>query len=172
MVLAKIELNNMHVNPYFKNFSGVVKGRYDKQGERYFVLDLDEDLAGQLQSQGWPVKIKPSKDGTKIYRNMKVKVGQYDPPIFQKSDTAMVPLKGDMLNNLDNINIDHVDCILQLTHNDRYDYEGNTCYLDSMMVYQVTNKYEAAYERWKAEHSVPVVDSQTPPAVDAEDLPF
>lgn len=171
MVLANIDLVNMHVNPWFKNFSGAVKGRYDRPGERYFILDLEPDLAEQLRSQGWPVKIKPSKnDPTKIYRNMKVKIGKREPSIIQKSEVSMVQLKGDMLNNLDSIDIDHVDCTLQLTHNDNYDYDGNTVYLGGMMVYQRTNKYEAAYERWKAENGVPNVDVQTPDEVD--DLPF
>lgn len=172
MVLANLRMDNCHI--CYRNFSGTPKSMYDRPGDRKFSIILEEQQAVDLQSQGWPVKMTPAKNGDGMWCTLPVKLGQYNPPVYQKSDVAMVKLTGDMLNGLDQIEIDHVDCDLQLVPYDNGAKKGNTVYVKSMCVYQNIDRFSAMYERANrvtaAVNAAP--DVQTPPVDSDSDLPF
>jgi len=160
MVLDNIQLNDMKLVQPFKNFSGAK----NQNGRRDFTLSLDEQTYNSLVARGWPAKMKQIDDGT-CYRNMRVNLGQFHPKIFQKSPTAMVELDDDGIAALDNVNIDHIDCDLQLVPYDYRGQKGVTAYLQSACVFIVPNRFQDMYDRYQAQQ-------QASPADDNDDLPF
>lgn len=64
LVSGKLLIENANImRGSFRNFSGKKEGRYDQPGKRYFNLQIESpDLAGQLASNNWPVKILAPRD--------------------------------------------------------------------------------------------------------------
>lgn len=56
----QLKIENARIG--FKNFAGV-EGQYNREGQRNFVVFLDEAFAQQLQSEGWNIKFPKERDG-------------------------------------------------------------------------------------------------------------
>ena len=79
---VKSKLNIMNARLIFKNFSGK-ESDYNVRGDRNTCVVLDDDQANELLAQGWPVKVKPPREGYEDEGNfcyMKVKVKFGDNP--------------------------------------------------------------------------------------------
>lgn len=79
-------------NIIWRNFEGR-KEKYNEQGNRFFTLSLPENIANELQDQGFNVRMRvvESQDGPRTYYNLKVNLkyygSQYDPKVyFMQSD--------------------------------------------------------------------------------------
>ena len=90
----------------FKNFSGRPT-IYDREGgDRNFCLRIDdEDIANELISRGWNVKIKPARDPQEpplMFMKVKVKFNNNGPNIYLVSGGAKAKLDEDSVSVLDN----------------------------------------------------------------------
>lgn len=153
----------------FRNFSGK-PGRYNKSGERNFVIFLDEEEAYNLESLGWTVKRpapKTSESGETFerqpYINVKVNMNSYRPPkIVMVTMGNLNRLDEETLNTLDYAEIESADIILN-----PYNWElpdgrtGVTAYLDTMYVNIQSDPFYQKYTR---------LDSDL--EIDEDDMPF
>lgn len=165
MVLENLQLNGVHL--CYKNFSGAIRGEYDKLGDRKFSIILDEQTATELQNRGWPVSIKPDKDGNGMWCTLPVHLGNYEPPVYEKSNIAMAKLTGDDLNQLDKCMIEDADVYLRLATWKKGKRSGNSAYVNSMVVRKkMTDPFYSEYMDMNQQK-----EAQNPPEPDESDLP-
>lgn len=134
-----------------RNFSGV-GSKFNREGDRNFsVVIEDEQLAKQLASDGWNVKIKEPRDEGDIpfmYLPVKIKFNDRGPSVYLKSgDADPVRLTEDTISCLDDIDILGVDLDIR-----PFDWEvngktGRTAYLQSILVTQEIDRFAARFER-------------------------
>lgn len=134
----------------YKNFEG--RGdKYNRQGDRNFVLIIpEENMAQELISQGWNVKIKPSRDEGDtpfMYLPVKVKFTDRGPNVYLVSGSARNKLDEESVGMLDNIDIASIDMDIR-----PYDWEvngktGRTAYLHAMSVVQNIDRFAAKWQQ-------------------------
>lgn len=61
MAAKRSKLTLMDVRLLFRNFEGK-EGMYNKEGDRFFHVALDEELGLELEAEGWNVKWLNSRD--------------------------------------------------------------------------------------------------------------
>lgn len=132
----------------FRNFSG--RGdKFNREGDRNFALVIDDqELANELVTRGWNVKIKAPKDegdAPFMYLPVKVKFNDRGPSIFLKSGSRGTRLDESDVFMLDNIDISNVDLDIR-----PYDWEvqgktGRTAYLQAMEVTQRVDRFAERY---------------------------
>jgi len=118
----------------FRNFSGA-KGKFNAEGERSFHVVLDPDVAEQLKSDGWNVKVRdPREDGDEPMYHLKVNVSYKGRPpqiitLGESNREVITERDVDLLDSLEIVKVD-------LTINP-YDWEsatgsGTSAYLERM----------------------------------------
>lgn len=110
---------------YRPNFSGEVRSRYDRQGDRNFNIVIeDEELAQRLRDDGWNVRTKVFEDEEPInFINVKCKfTGYKDPKVYLVTGSKRRPvlLDEDSIGTIDSADI--VDMNMTITS---YYYEVN-----------------------------------------------
>ena len=98
----------------YKNFSGAV-GQYNRDGKRTFCIRLDDNLANQLEAQGWNVKTRQPKfdDEEAIrYLTVFVRFDQRPPKVFMISDRVKTQLNENTIGQLDSADISTADIII------------------------------------------------------------
>lgn len=144
----------------FKNFAGEPK-QYNPAGQRNFVLCLPDDLAQQLQSEGWNVKWKPGRhpeDPDEAQLTVKVRFkdpgderGQ-DPIAYLIQGRRKLALDGRTVGVLDRLAPLNIDLIVRPYVWDINGNVGITAYLDEIYytaVEGLSSKY-ADYEEVRA----------------------
>lgn len=134
----------------FKNFEG--RGdKFNREGDRNFSLRIHErESADALADRGWNVKIKDARDEDEddfMRLPVKVKFTAYGPNVYLWSGNNRVELDEESIGCLDSIEIDHVNMDIR-----PYDWEvsgktGRTAYLQTIEVFQRTNRFEERYNR-------------------------
>lgn len=99
----------------FRNFSGKA-GKYNKEGERSFVVFLEPDIARQLEEQEWNIKwpkpldgIPPEEDTRLPYFNVKVEFGDWPPKVVMLINDNATLLSEDRVGELDTAELSRVD---------------------------------------------------------------
>ena len=98
----------------YKNFSGAVS-QYNRDGKRTFCVRLDDNMAAQLEEQGWNVKTRQSKydDEEDIkYLTVFVRFDQRPPKVFMISDRVKTQLNENTIGQLDGADISTADIII------------------------------------------------------------
>lgn len=101
----------------FRNFAGRAS-EYNAEGDRNFAVLLDEDLAEQLQEDGWNVKrLKPrdeddNPDGTP-YLSVKVRFDPFPPIIQLITSAGKTKIDQDSAWQLDDAIIENADIIIR-----------------------------------------------------------
>lgn len=132
--VAKIKISGAKI--VNRNFRGEER-RFNKAGDRNFILVIPEDMVEDLLAEGWNVKqFKPSDDGTPGDHFIRVKVGfdKRPPMIWLVTEKAGKKVRTMMTANtigeLDYANI--IDCKLTVRP---YIYDGGvTGYVETMYV--------------------------------------
>lgn len=99
----------------FLNFSGN-EGKFNRKGDKHFSVILPEDVAVQMESDGWNVKwLEPREEGDDPTPIIQVALGyKFRPPqITMITSTSRVNLTEDMVEILDNVEIENVDLIFR-----------------------------------------------------------
>ena len=130
----------------YRNFRGE-GSKFSREGDRNFAMIIPtQDLADELISRGWNVKIKePREEGEEpfIYLPIKVKFNDRGPQIYLVTGDRTNRLDEDVVSMLDDIDIRSVDLDIR-----PYDWEvngktGRTAYLQAMEVTQEIDRFAA-----------------------------
>jgi hypothetical protein len=131
-----------NVRLIFRNFEG--RGdKYNKEGARNFGVILPEDVAQQMERDGWPVKrLRPSEEeqeqGIEVgppWVPVKVAYDRGRPPrIITITSRGRTNITEDTVKSLDNINMANVDLIVGPYHWDVNGKQGISVYLQTMYV--------------------------------------
>lgn len=140
----------------FKNFTGEAR-QYNPAGQRNFVLCLPDELAQQLQAEGWNVKWKPGRhpeDPDEAQLAVKVKFKELgdergqDPIAYLVQGRRKLALDGRTVGILDRLAPLNIDLIVRPYVWDINGNVGITAYLDEIYytaVEGLSSKY-ADYE--------------------------
>lgn len=121
----------------FRNFSGK-EGKYNKEGDRNFVIFLDDDIANQMARDGWNIKqLKAREDDEgepQSYIQIAVGFKGRPPTIFMVTSRGKTPLGEEEVSILDWVQIATTDVIIRPYN---WSVNGNTgvkAYLKSIFV--------------------------------------
>ena len=131
----------------FRNFSGE-ETKFNREGNRNFVVVLPEDIGRELAEKGWNVKFRePREEGDPIEAQLQVTVGfrGRPPKILLISGGRRRDLDEDTVSMLDWADIVNVDMVLR-----PYDWEvngktGRKAYLKSLYVTVEEDELEEKY---------------------------
>lgn len=136
-----INLANVQIG--FRNFSGKA-GRYNKEGDRNFVVFLEDSMAQQLADQGWNVKFPkpiagadPEDDRRQPYLPVKLRFNAYPPVIYEISPSNPDnPLRIDetTVDGLDWISYSNIDLVIRPYNWEVNGQSGVTAYLSKMYI--------------------------------------
>ena len=129
----------------FKNFSGRPT-IYDREGgDRNFCLRIDdEDIANELISRGWNVKIKPARDPQEpplMFMKVKVKFNNNGPNIYLVSGGAKAKLDEDSVSVLDNAYLLSCDLDIRPYNWEMNGRTGKSAYLQNMRAVQEVDRF-------------------------------
>ena len=131
----------------FRNFSGE-EGRFNPKGRRNFCVFLEEDIAKDMEKEGWNVKwLQPREEGDEpqAYLQVKLVFGKIPPKIVLVTGRGKTRLDEDTVNILDWAEIQNVDLVIR-----PYSWEvnGNTgvsAYIKTMYVTLREDEFESKY---------------------------
>lgn len=148
-VNGKLYLEGANIG--FRNFSGN-KGIYNKEGERSFVIFLDEPIANELKDEGWNIRfpkpnenIDPEEDTRRPYLSVKVEFGEFPPKIVLIANGQNSWLDEESVNMLDTAEIQNVDIILNPYHWNVNGRSGIKAYLNTMYATIYTDDFVEKY---------------------------
>lgn len=101
----------------FKNFQGK-KTDFNDEGDRNFGVLLDDTLANELKSDGWPVKyLRPAPDDPEQYEQpwikIKVKFNKYPPIAILINSRGKKKLTEETIDQLDWSIVKHCDLVVR-----------------------------------------------------------
>lgn len=98
----------------FRNFSGE-ETQYNPKGNRNFCIFLDNEIARQMEADGWSLRYLESKDGDPPQPILSVRVafGNYPPTIIIISNDRKTKLNEDTVKMLDWAEIDRCDVMVR-----------------------------------------------------------
>lgn len=122
----KVTIRDANVITRNSNFSGVPKNEFDKKGDRYVFIRLDEDLANKLEQDGWNVKwTKPKIDHPEWepYPFIKAKINfnlRQKPAIYMVTKRNRTLLNEETIDQLEGCYFEKVDITLENIFYTRY----------------------------------------------------
>lgn len=147
----KEKLTIMNARLVYKNFAGKATD-YNAEGSRNFCVVFDDDAANELLEKGWPIKVKPPREGYEDDGNfctMKVNVkfsgNDRDPKVVRICNGRRVNLTEKTIGSLDWDDIESVDLRVRPYNWDRAGKKGVSAYLESMYVTVADDELEKKY---------------------------
>lgn len=133
---------------FFRNFSGL-EGKFNAKGKRNFCVAIDEDLARDLEEEGWNVKyLEPRDDGDERlpYIQVSVMFGKGVPPkVVIITSRGKTTLTEDEINILDWAEITNADLIIRPYNWEVSGKTGVKAYLKSLFVTISEDELEQKY---------------------------
>lgn len=120
----------------FRNFSGK-EGKYNREGDRNFCVLLDEELATQMDADGWNIKAlrgREEDDPDQPYLQVSVGFKNRPPKVVLITHKGRTTLTEDEIEVLDWIDIKQVDLIVRPYKWDVADKSGIKAYLKSLFI--------------------------------------
>lgn len=136
----------------FRNFAGK-EGQYNKEGDRNFCLILDQELAAQMDADGWNVKhLKPREDGALPTPYLQISVGfKIRPPrVIVVTSVGRVDVSEEEMELLDWVDIKNVDLVIRPYHWGPIGPEkktGTKAYLKSLFITIDEDPLEIEYNK-------------------------
>lgn len=108
----EVRIDNARIG--FRNFEGA-EGKFNPAGNRNFCVFLEEDIAKQLESDGWNIRWLNSYEDEppQAILSVRVNFGNYPPNVVLVSDGKMSRLDESNINVLDFAELDQIDLILR-----------------------------------------------------------
>lgn len=131
----------------FRNFSGE-EGRFNPKGRRNFCVFLEEDIAKDMEKEGWNVKwLQPREEGDEpqAYLQVKVVFGKIPPKIVLVTGRGKTRLDEDTVNILDWAEIQNVDLIIRPYNWEVNGDTGVSAYIKTMYVTLREDEFESKY---------------------------
>lgn len=146
----KLILQNVKIG--YRNFKGEQK-KFNRAGDRNFVIFLDNDLADQMSQDGWNVKFPKERDDIEgedhrlPFIKVNVSFKQYKPSIvlINGSNQNSTRLNEDTIDILDDIDIQYCDVEISPYHYNVNGKEGINAYLSKLYVTQEANYFTDKY---------------------------
>ena len=135
------------VKLFWKNFEGR-KGRFNQEGNRNFHIQLDMDVAKEMEADGWNIRWEdPREEGDSPTAHIKVKVSfdNYPPRILMKIGDKITPLGQDSVGILDWSELMHVGVMLSPYQWDVNGKQGVNAYLKKLTVELDPDDLETAF---------------------------
>jgi hypothetical protein len=110
----RLEIRIDNAKIAFKNFSGEER-KFNPAGNRNFAVFLPDDIARQMEGDGWNVRwlnARPDEDPQAMI-SVKMNFGNYPPNINLVSDGKMTRLDENTVSVLDFAELEQVDLILR-----------------------------------------------------------
>lgn len=98
----------------FRNFKGA-EGMYNREGDRNFAVLLDDDVAEDLNKDGWNVKwlkARDEEDNDQAYLSVSVNFKGRPPRVVMISSRGRTDLDEESVEILDWVDISNVDLII------------------------------------------------------------
>ena len=131
----------------FRNFSGE-EGRFNPKGRRNFCVFLEEDIAKDMEKEGWNVKwLQPREEGDEpqAYLQVKVVFGKIPPKIVLVTGRGKTRLDEDTVNILDWAEIQNVDLVIRPYNWEVNGSTGVSAYIKTMYVTLKEDEFESKY---------------------------
>lgn len=135
----------------FRNFSGK-PGKYNKEGERSFVVFLEEDVARELEAREWNIKwpkpnddILPEEDTRQPYFRVKVEFGDWPPKVVMLINDNASLLNEDRVGELDTAELSKIDLEINPYHWSVNGKTGVKAYLRAIYATVSTDGFAARY---------------------------
>lgn len=131
----------------FRNFSGE-EGRFNPKGRRNFCVFLEEDIAKDMEKEGWNVKwLQPREEGDELQAYLQVKVvfGKIPPKIVLVTMRGKTRLDEDTVNILDWAEIQNVDLVIRPYNWEVNGSTGVSAYIKTMYVTLREDEFESKY---------------------------
>ena len=131
----------------FRNFSGE-EGRFNPKGRRNFCVFLEEDIAKDMEKEGWNVKwLQPREEGDEpqAYLQVKVVFGKIPPKIVLVTGRGKTRLDEDTVNILDWAEIQNVDLVIRPYNWEINGDTGVSAYIKTMYVTIREDEFENKY---------------------------
>lgn len=135
----------------FRNFAGA-EGKYNKAGDRNFVVFLDPERAKELEADGWNIHwpkeregLAPEDDDRNPYLPVQVAYNRFPPKVVMISDGNATRLSEDEVETLDYVEIESTDIVINPYH---WEMNGNTgikAYLKAIYVTVATDAFSSKY---------------------------
>ena len=131
----------------FRNFSGE-EGRFNPKGRRNFCVFLEEDIAKDMEKEGWNVKwLQPREEGDEpqAYLQVKLVFGKIPPKIVLVTGRGKTRLDEDTVNILDWAEIQNVDLVIRPYNWEVNGSTGVSAYIKTMYVTLREDEFESKY---------------------------
>lgn len=151
----------------FRNFAGA-EGMYNREGDRNFCVLLDEDLAADMQQDGWNVKRLKLREGEEVaqaYIQVSVGFKGRPPRMVMITSRGRTDLGQDECILLDWADILKTDLIIRPYHWNVNGRTGVKAYLKSIFVIINEDYLELKY----SDVPIAAVESAKPINIDAGD---
>ncbi len=141
-----------HAHIWGRNFSGIEKPPYNKEGDRNFCVELDDiQLARQLAEEGWNIKFRDPNEQypePSAYVQVKVKYGKLVPEIYMVGDNGTSTLLNEeTVGLLDSSEIENVDLVIRPYNYDVRGEQGVSAYVKTMYVTLAKDPFYEKYHR-------------------------
>lgn len=141
---GRLEINEARIT--YRNFAGR-KNEYNTDGKRKFAVIIpNEDIAEQLQDDGWNVKVKAPKeegDDPFMYMDVKVNPRNREPKVYIDNNDGRraTLLPTDLIDQLDELDIAYVDLDINPYEWEMRGMTGKSAYLKCIYVYLNTDRF-------------------------------
>ena len=110
----KLEIRIDGARITFRNFAGA-EGKFNPAGNRNFCIFLEDELAKEMEADGWSIKWLDSyeEEPPQAIVNVKMNFGNYPPNIVLVSNGKLTRLDETNVNVLDFAELEHIDLILR-----------------------------------------------------------
>lgn len=132
----------------FRNFAGV-EGKYNKEGQRNFVVFLDTPVAEEMALDGWNIKWLNPRDEdeeAQAYLQVSANFGQRPPKIVTITSRGKTELDESSIGILDWAEIQKVDLSIRPYHWEVNGKSGTKAYLRTLFVHLVEDELEQKYQ--------------------------
>lgn len=136
IMIKNKELNIENARIGFRNFAGK-EGRFNAKGIRNFCVFLDDDIANDLERDGWNIKwLNPrdDSDDRQAYLSVAVRFSNIPPKIYQITSRGKTQLDEEVVIVLDYAEIINVDLTINPSSWEVSGKKGIKAYLKSMYV--------------------------------------
>lgn len=144
-----------------RNFSGK-ESRYNKAGDRNFLVLIDPDMVNDLRADGWNVKqFKPNPERDEepsYYIQVKVSYKFGAPNIFLLTRNKKIRVTEETVNQLDWTEIASCAMTLSPSYWEMNGRSGVAAYLKSLYVEVIEDELAAKYANYAADESDPFVE--------------
>lgn len=147
--MAILNIENAQIG--FRNFSGT-PDQFNKNGDREFVVFLEEAMAKKLELDGWNIKwpkprpdIPKEEDERQPFLPVEVSYRNYPPKMILIAGEQVTRLEEDMLDMLDWAELEKVDLVISPYNWEMNGRTGVKAYAKAMYITIVIDEFAEQY---------------------------